>query len=58
MICSSCPHLPQDNQADLIIHGYVDDVMEKVMEKLNIPVPTATLVCPNSKLTGTETGIT
>lgn len=48
----------QDRQADLIVHGYVDDVIERVMEKLKIPIPTAAPVCPDSKLTGTETGIT
>ena len=36
----------QDKQADLIIRGYVDDVMERVMEGLEIPIPS---VCPDSK---------
>ena len=46
----------QDHEADLVIHGYVDDVMEKVMEILGIPVPSP--AGPQPIQTGTETGIT
>ena len=35
----------QDKQADLIIHGYVDDVMSRVMERLSITFP---VVSPSS----------
>lgn len=33
---------PQDDQADLLIHSYVDNVMEGVMKRLGIEIPEAT----------------
>lgn len=30
---------PNDNKANLLIHSYVDDVMEGVMKELGIPIP-------------------
>lgn len=35
----TCPCSPQDRQADLRIHAYVDDVMTKLMKHLGLEVP-------------------
>lgn len=36
----TCSFFPsQDKQADLIIHSYVDDILDKLMNKLNIDIP-------------------
>ena len=37
----------KDKKADLIIHGYVDDVMTRVMDGLGIPIPSPD--CPDSR---------
>ena len=37
----------KDKKADLIIHGYVDNVMTRVMDGLGIPIPSPD--CPDSR---------
>ncbi|XP_063119258.1 NAD-dependent protein deacylase sirtuin-6 isoform X9 [Rattus norvegicus] len=37
---TDCPSLWQDRQADLCIHGYVDEVMCKLMKHLGLEIPT------------------
>lgn len=37
--CADCPSLRQDRQADLRIHGYVDEVMCKLMKLLGLEIP-------------------
>ena len=41
MLCTTSNNLPQDDQADLVIHSYVDNVMEGVMKRLGIEIPEA-----------------
>ncbi|CAI8042504.1 NAD-dependent protein deacetylase sirtuin-6 [Geodia barretti] len=46
VICNLQP-TKYDKKADLIIHGYVDDVMTRVMDGLGIPIPSPD--CPDSR---------
>ena len=39
LLVTSLSFTIQDKQADLIIHGYVDDIMTQVMERLSLTIP-------------------
>ena len=52
---------PVDESADLVIHGFVDDVIEKLMAKLNLAIPQFSLSrwmkieITTSRISGRET---
>ena len=39
MVIINLQKTPMDHLADLVIHGYIDDVIERLMKKLDLTIP-------------------